>query len=227
MSSDNLSYRRLGLRDFRRDPSLVLDLPLYKKDGDSFSSDDAYGHLCTVSGATWGSTGRTFNGTTDFITTGKTIQQLGITDKVTVIVWAKKTAPATNDHLFSCANAAGSDMFDLVVVNSKYNLVGAAGVGSISIASSGDIDTNWNMWAGTYGGNNDAVLYINAVSVGTDTSCTGNIGNSGTVMIGVSGDYVGTQLNWGGLIGDVLTYNRALSPSEIMNFYLNTKWRYI
>ena len=33
------------------DPSLVLYLSLWKLDGDSFMSKDAYGHLCTVTGA--------------------------------------------------------------------------------------------------------------------------------------------------------------------------------
>src|SRR3990167_5915362 len=55
------------LGEFGLDPSLVLYLPLWKKDGSSFMSDDAYGHLATVTGATWGSQGRTFDGVDDLI----------------------------------------------------------------------------------------------------------------------------------------------------------------
>src|SRR3972149_6505876 len=57
-------------RKFQYDPSCVLYLPLYELDGASFASRDAYGHLCTVTGATWGLQGRTFNGTSDWINCG-------------------------------------------------------------------------------------------------------------------------------------------------------------
>src|SRR3990167_7681164 len=52
-------------RDFIYDSSLVLYLPLWKLDGSSFMSKDAYGHLCTVTGATWSKQGRIVDGTDD------------------------------------------------------------------------------------------------------------------------------------------------------------------
>ena len=54
--------------DFIFDPSMVLYLPLYELDGASFMSKDAYGHLCTVTGALWTSQGRDFDGIDDSIT---------------------------------------------------------------------------------------------------------------------------------------------------------------
>jgi len=45
-------------RDFIFDPSLVLYLPLYQLDGWAFMSRDAYGHLCSVTGAKWTPQGR-------------------------------------------------------------------------------------------------------------------------------------------------------------------------
>jgi len=48
--------------DFIFDPSLVLCLPLYERDGSSFPSRDTYGHLCTVTGALWRENGHYFGG---------------------------------------------------------------------------------------------------------------------------------------------------------------------
>lgn len=52
------------------DPYLKLYLPLYELDGSSFMSKDAYGHLCTVTGALWRPNGRWFDKTSDIITCG-------------------------------------------------------------------------------------------------------------------------------------------------------------
>ena len=60
--------------DFIFDPSLVLYLPLYQPDGASFASRDAYGHLCTVTGALWTPQGRTFDGADDIIDLGNNVQ---------------------------------------------------------------------------------------------------------------------------------------------------------
>ncbi len=46
------------------DPTLVLYLPLWKKDGTALSTDDAYGHACTVvgTGGYWELQGHSFPG---------------------------------------------------------------------------------------------------------------------------------------------------------------------
>ena len=53
--------------NFIFDPSLVLYLPLHQRDGSSFMSKDAYGHVCTVTGAVWTPEGRLFDGVDDYI----------------------------------------------------------------------------------------------------------------------------------------------------------------
>ena len=44
---------------------LILHLPLYELNGDSFISKDDYGHACTASGAYWTSHGHYFDGVND------------------------------------------------------------------------------------------------------------------------------------------------------------------
>ena len=55
-------------RSFILDPTLRLYLPLWKLDGASFASRDAYGHLCTPVGAFWTPQGYDFDGVDDKIT---------------------------------------------------------------------------------------------------------------------------------------------------------------
>ena len=55
-------------RSFILDPALRLYLPLWKLDGNSFQSKDAYGHLATVTGATKVLQGFSFDGVDDKIT---------------------------------------------------------------------------------------------------------------------------------------------------------------
>lgn len=57
------------------DPYLRFYVDLTKHDGATFMSDDAYGHLCTATSATWGLTGRAL-GTASEIET----PSLGLTD---------------------------------------------------------------------------------------------------------------------------------------------------
>ena len=77
-------------RAILNDPSLVLYLPLYKLDGASFMSRDAYGHLATVTGALWRPNGRYFDGVDDHIIVPHHAS-LDITDAITIEAWCKFT----------------------------------------------------------------------------------------------------------------------------------------
>ena len=55
--------------EFGHEIGCVLAIDFKKKDGDSFMSDDCYGHLCTNYGSKWQLDGRYFNGTSQYIAT--------------------------------------------------------------------------------------------------------------------------------------------------------------
>ena len=73
----------LGLRP-------VLYLPLWKRDGASFMSDDAYGHLCTANGCLWTPQGRRLDGTDDKLTVSAA-SSLDCTNALTVATWINQT----------------------------------------------------------------------------------------------------------------------------------------
>ncbi len=180
----------------------------------------------TITGAIKSPYGYDFDGSDDLISTSLTLQQLGISNAITVIAWAKTDTPtATADFLFSCATAAGANIFDIYINGSTFKLYGATAVGAIDITGAAT-DTSWHFLAATYGGSNDALFYVDTNAPVADTSCSGNIAASGTTNIGVMGDYVSATDNWNGLIGEVAIYSRVLSISAIQNYRLATKWRY-
>ena len=68
---------------------ITLSLPLWKRDGTEFIDESPYGHLCTVTGALWGTQGRFFDGADDVIDCGGDASIAAITGDLTLEVWWK------------------------------------------------------------------------------------------------------------------------------------------
>jgi len=224
-------------RDFVFDPSLVLYLPLYKLDGASFMSQDAYGHLCTVTGAVWRPTGRYFDGTDDGILVPP-CAALDITAYLTVIGWIN-AAPASGTQAvvskynfgdnqicwYLAGESGSSDKF-----KAQVSEVGDAATYKHYRSSVAVLDNSWHQvaftWAvGTLTLFADGAEDISPTKVNDDTftsifSVEDNIG------IGASRSSGSWQHEISGYIGEVWVYNRALTPQEIQRNYMATKWRY-
>ncbi len=221
--------KRIGQDNFIYDPSLVLYLPLWKRDGASFMSDDAYGHLCTVTGASWTPSGRSSNGVSDKIEMSDHAS-LNLTTAITVEVWVSPDAtnPASYGRYLGKTNAAnnlnsyaiGMEVAD--ETNVRWDLTG------LSVLNSGTgkvIPSVFNHIVGTYknSGANNNIIYIKGVNVASATE-TASITTKDGVLRLYNG--AGTTQWWKGIIGEVRIYNRALSPLEVQQNYLATKWRY-
>ncbi len=204
--------------DFIFDPSLVLYLPLYKLDGASFMSKDAYGHLCPVPGALWTPNGRYFDGLDDFITLPD-ISGLFSTEG-TLIIWLKNDddVPASTKG-FVFFGAVVSDHYPytsgdiyLGVLRSDRPNLGTIGIDKsvwhmLTITSQPGAE-NWKVYQNLtkiYSATGDATVTVPSAPL---------IGSSYSLE-----DYAGHM-------GEVFAYNRALTPLEIQHNYLATKWRY-
>jgi len=203
------------------DPSLVLDLPLYKLDGAAFMSKDAYGHLCTVNGALWTPRGRSFDGSDDYIDAHLSTDLSGSGD-FTAEVWVK-AADSAQGYAMSQSHALDPYASDwIMMLNQTTSLLWMR---SVALAAPTGFDgTRWNhlamVWekaVGKYKG------YINGELLGQSGTVEG-YGGVSSVKIGASGD--ATTGFFGGLIDEVRICNRALTPLEIMRHFLATKWRY-
>jgi len=225
--------------EFGRDPSLVLYLPLWKKDGISFMSDDSYGHLATVTGATWGIQGRTFDGVDDLVSIPDAVCIQNIFDiGGTLLIWSKaitngeaagrffdKTGSTTAGWLLCVTTTATEDI--------AFSHYFQNGVTASRWTTDAGLFFPWSvphLIAITYNSSditNDPVIYVDGISqtivetttpVGTRTSDVGK-----DLYIGNRSD---TARTWDGQHDEVLLYTRVLSTQEIWLIYLATKWRY-
>lgn len=216
------------------DPNLVLRLSFWQKDGATFMSDDAHGHLCTVTGATWGIQGRTFDGTDDKISIPHNAVFNVSTGDFTAVVWAKvvsfadartlvvKEIAGGGTGILSSVNTDGTLWFRVRQDASNYAILSGAG----QVLS---INTFYHIVFLRTGTTLKA--YINGVqSTGLTQSGLGAGGGSNpdsaasSFVLGLRSD---NSFDFYGTMGEALFYNnRALSPAEIQHNYLASRWRY-
>ena len=206
--------------DYIKDSSLVLDLPLYELDGSSFMSCDAYGHLCTDTGAVWTLQGRRLDGVDDNITIPDA-PSLSLGSAFTLECWVKKTGAG---ELFLISK----DNTILREFNTSFNaserlyweVYGGVAVGQLADTTL-SLDTWYHSvftWDGAY-----MRPYVNGVIDATPKAKVTALDDTAQqVEIGIRAG-LGFMA---GVIGEVRIYNRALTPLEIQHNYLATKGRY-
>jgi len=208
------------------DPSLVLYLPLHEADGSSFMSRDAYGHLCMVTGALWSPRVRSFDGTDDYISITYS-NSFASASGISVGCWYKPHANETSTRLVSFSGADNKRGWLLRQAGYKPRFSIHDGTGWVSVYSTSTQTLNQFYFVmGTYD-KTSLKIYLDGSLDCTPTAETDDISylqNSG-LFIGVREGLDPTEF-FDGDIGDVFVYNRALTPAEIQNIFLATKWRY-
>lgn len=209
---------------FILDPGLVLYLPLHKQDSSSFMSGEAYGHTCTVSGASWGMNGRNFDGADDYINCGNA-SVLQVSQAITIMAWINLLTPAGNRIIVGRRQGANNWQFYTTAIPKLGFTFWSGGVERTALAAGNSIlpAGTWVLAAVTYDGANGN-LYING-NIDKTASLTGTIDTNAAATTVGAGNTGGFQ-SWSGTIGEVGIYARALSPQEIQRNYLATKWRY-
>ncbi len=216
--------------DFIFDPSLVLYLPLYKLDGASFMSRDAYGHLCTVTGAVWTPRGRDFDGVDDKISIPDHVAFDGVTE-ITALCWTQIRRAIGNSE--PCLAKYETDFREW---NISINTTGG-----INIAFGDPSDGSYEGYQAT-----DSNIY----SAEDECHLIGFTYKAGAVKIYVDEAEAASSLGGGAIpdtlfngsaqvkvasyqtshgevrIGEVWIYSRALTSLEFQHNYLATKWRY-
>lgn len=210
--------------NFVFDPSLVLYLPLYDLDGGSLMSKDTYGHLCTVSGASWRLSGRYFDGADDYVNCGNE-SSLQISQAITLEAFiCLAVTPASQATIMGRRQASNDWQF---AVNPSRRLYFTFWSGGVEKTALGPSNTalaleNWYHVATTYDGIK-AAHYINgSQDKSADISGAIDTGSTATLVGAVNM----TALVFQGIIGEVRLYRRVLTPAEIQRNYLATKWRY-
>ena len=212
----------------RYDPSLALYLPLWYEglQGSPIVSLDNNRYSCTVTGATWGSQGRTFDGVDDEINAGNPTN-LNITSQITVACWIKPAVSGNSVYRTFMVKRLGADANYQLYLN---NAAGAnAGILQFYAGSNNNSTyvPTMNVWilvtATVLAG--ASLIYVNASQVfsGSNTLAT----NTGNFYIGRPAVIGGADQAFSGIVGEAWIYGRALSAQEVQQIYLATKWRYV
>jgi len=218
--------------DFIYDPSLVLYLPLYELDGASFASRDAYGHLCTVTGAGWRPNGSYFDGSDDLINCG-TGASLQFTGSFTVGIWLKRNGVGTDQRVIGRYDHVSNKRIWLLYfpADNKFYLSvsqnGIAGIAQVADDAYASTDDYYCIQA-VYNSDLPAIdLYVGENKIASTPGGTipsSLLADSGVPLYIGASQTPDEYLN--ALMGEVWLYNRALTPQEIQHNYLATKWRY-
>ena len=207
------------------DPNLVFYADLAKHDGAAFMSDDAYGHLCTVTGALWRPNGRLFDGDNNVITL-PTASSLDPVTNGSVGLWVKANTITRSD-----TNVTGDNLYCIgniylnVFFGATNNAIRVFRYDGTLYYHSGNTAVTTDTWYfvvvtwGTAG----IIIYLDGASDGGD-GVAGT--HTGTGMNHYVGTHLGGSTAVDGLIGEAWLYNRALSAGEILHNYTCTKWRY-
>ena len=201
-----------------------------------FLSDDAYGHLATVTGALWTPQGYNLDGGDDRVSVPDSTS-LDVTGSLTLEAWMKRVG-------------AGSDVFDCLIA--KYSSGAEGGrayelyrdsVSKIGFGISNDGTTSTAYVTGKTAISNDIWYHFVGVYIQSTLTMKGYLNGvddtlsvTGTVPASIFNSsrpvYIGAEPRdipiayFKGQIGEVWIYNRALTAAEIQHNYLATKWRY-
>ncbi len=216
---------RVAERYFLADKSLVLYLPLWKRDGGGFPSDDVYGHFCTNYGSLWTPQGRSFDGSDDYVDAGSGTS-LNITDAITIEAWVNLANIVVSRNIIAKGNYYVIGHPWAIQYQTDDTLIfGIEQTGVVGGIYPGGLKGSWHYIVPTFNKDLPSLqmkLYIDGVLWKTGTSTSAIPVTADTVRIG-SGINV---VYFNGLIGEVRIYNRALDDLEVQRSYELTKWRY-
>ena len=213
---------------------LVLDLDAAKKDsypgtGTAWNDISGNGNNGTLTnGPTFNSSNGgsiVFDGTNDYINT-VTATSLGINSASTsfsISIWFKTTG-VNEYYLFD--NYNGSADISLRIDGGKIEVYMSA-TGTINAAQFGSGYNNgiWHNVILTWNGSNTITVYVDGISIGTNTtSITGSFESNAAFQIGSRPAGGGSVFS--GNISQIQVYNRALTSTEITQNYNALKGRF-
>ena len=211
----------LELDGLALDPYCKLYLPLWKLDGDSFMSKDAYGHLCTNHGSIWILQGRSFDGVDDYVDCGSppSLYQTP-NNQWTIMAWVKPSE-LTGLRNIVRKNASGNGYYLRNNAGSIQSLLHWSD-GTYTPRLGGTFSLGiWQHVAIVYDGN-VRKHFKDGVEVGSWTE-NKTLSFETTAFVAIGRNSTGDSEYWNGLIDEVRIYNRALTSEEIKAHFLGAR----
>lgn len=219
---------------------LVGYFPLWALKDGSFRSVDAFKHTCSVTGATWGLQGRTFDSIDDLINCGSNaiLDDLGASS---FVFWINPTSLGElNAGRLIHKRTVTDDVAGLIISLTNdaptatlyfardYVTTDLFVVAADSVITLGQ----WQMATVTWDGSTTATnvhIYINdsEVTYQTQTDGVGNLVSDAAYDLIIGNTPAGAR-TYHGTIGEVLVYkNHILTAGEVKQIYNSTRWRYL
>ncbi|MEV6971834.1 LamG-like jellyroll fold domain-containing protein, partial [Hamadaea sp. NPDC051192] len=178
-----------------------------------------------TSGVTWSGGAGVFNGTTGWVTAAK--PALDTTKSFSVSAWVKLAGNTIGQTAVS-QDASVNSGFNLMYMKGSNrwsftrNLTDTTNSGSATALSTAAPTLNtWTHLVGVYNAaNGQMTLYANGTAQGTATDTT-PIAANGPLVIGRERYNGANDLPFNGSIGNVQTYQRALSAADVSSLYGN------
>jgi len=178
-------------------------------------------HACTVSGATWGQTGRTFAGA-GYISVPDAVS-LRVTASATVIQWVYPTVSGTSYIDGKTSQWATYTLADGANISLNFRVrIGETNPTTATIA--GIVLNSWYHVASKWEFPGNTSIFINGVVQHSLATAAAPTTSTNVLYIGASSTVPENPFT--GKIGGEFIYNRALSTGEILHNYNCTKWRY-
>ena len=214
--------------DFIYDPYLALCLPLYMLDGASFMSRDAYGHLCTVTGALWRPNGRYFDGVDDLISI-PSHASLDTLATPAYIVWLKGTLNPTGYSMAWSKETApnvgsyASFYYKRLEICMRGETYAVSSTGPAVVYN----DNQWYCLAWQIDWNGDRKIYIwmdgQPVTLTRQDAGSARLADTITRL----GVYPDLALGfWNGVIRGFRVFQQNLPPAQFQNIYQQERHLY-
>jgi len=222
-----IAAKQFATERYIRSTHPVLYLPLWRLDGSpSIRSQDAFGHIGTVTDALWRPQGRYFDGANGIIVIPRTASLEP--NPITIGAWVQITELDTVRRIFAKHEAglvkAGYTLYRLNTDNKIY-------------FQSGDSVT-WPAW--NLGSTKALAVGWHCIEAGQDSSWVsmfidgeeaataiagGKIVHHTTHDLWIGGD-TPTAFVWSGIIGATWIYNKAPNPTDHGRIYQATRWKF-
>lgn len=210
--------------------NLTMNAPMgqseeYAAPSGNFTTIDSNAFVVDVSGAVWAlNEGYEFDGTDDYLEVAHDASQL-YTRTIEVWIYPASLGESNAGDIFDKSTGTnGRDGYSLRMGSSNRIIFFIDEVGE---ATPGDAVTlnAWNHVVATWDVTGHAYLYINGVNVSNDpTSDPVNITTTNAPRVGQRTGH--TDQTFDGKISEVRTYDRQLTPDEVLQNYNATKSKY-
>ena len=205
---------------------LVLYLPLWALKGDAFKSIDPFGHECDVTGATWGSQGRTFDGDDYIEITNEVNSVLNFTDGDFSIIARVYFDDLSSKPIFVTRGVYNGDGYliqarDTGSLDFYTNQFGGA---QKTTSAVDEVTTNTWYTVGVSRSGASVAIYKDGVDVtSAPDSHIDPDSSARSTKIGVHDDKSSFLLD--GTISEVQFYDKALSTAGHLSIHNHLKWR--